>query len=131
MTLPATPQRLTALIVDDNDALRYVVQRALEVIQIAVVSMSSATEALTQLDSRHFDLAITDLSMPEMDGWEFCAAVHRRRPQLLLGIMTGWDAPEQQQLDRHGIEFVIFKPFNIRELQAQVVAALRERGLHS
>lgn len=125
------PDRPLALVIDDNDALRNVVQRALEVVKIPTVGSRSAREGLAMLAANPVPLVLTDISMPEMNGWEFCLQARSLYPDLMLGIMTGWGATEQAQLDAHGVSFVVLKPFNIRELQTQVLMIFRERGLIS
>lgn len=128
---PSTPvidDRRVVLVVDDNAALRSVVQRALEAVQLRVLTGASALEGLALLATTQCQLAISDLTMPDMDGWEFCRRARALYPQLALGLMTGWQAPEQTLLAAYGIRFVALKPFNIRELQAQVLAVLPNGG---
>ncbi len=117
--------RATVLVVDDDDALRPVVQRALEAANFHVLSTNSPARALAMIDAQPVTVILTDLSMPEMDGWEFCSLVHRRRPEVILGIMTGWGEPaDERALAASGVCFILSKPFNLRELQATVRAAV-------
>lgn len=124
MTIPSSDEANwpVVLVVDDNAALRSVVQRALEAVQLRVVTSGSARDGLALLDTYPCQVAITDLSMPDMDGWEFCRRARARHPQLVLGLMTGWQVPDQTQLAAYDIRFVALKPFDIRELQNQVLA---------
>lgn len=118
--------RATVLVVDDNDALRSVVQRALEAANLTVLSTNNVRGALAIIEKEPVTAILTDISMPDMDGWEFCRQVRRRRPDIVLGIMTGWGAPaDEQALAERGIRFVLAKPFNLRELQALVIEALQ------
>ena len=119
-------QRPTVLVVDDNDALRSVVQRALEAANFHVISANCVRHALSILDTQPITAILTDFSMPDMDGLEFCRLARRRRPEVVLGIMTGWGVPaDEAVLAETGIRFVLPKPFNLRELQALMVEALR------
>lgn len=117
---PDTP----VLVVDDNAAMRLVVKRALEAVHVAVITSESAVEALKIVAERNIKVVITDITMPDMDGWQFCAEAHATYPNLIIGIMTGWHAAAQARLDAHGVSFVVPKPFDIRDLQAKVLAVL-------
>lgn len=109
------------LVVDDNDALRAVVKRALEAVQLQVITSASAIEGLALVQQHAFRVVLTDISMPEMDGWGFCRQVRRAAPHLIIGIMTGWETPPADLLMAHDVRFVIAKPFNVRELQQQIL----------
>lgn len=118
--------RPTVLVVDDNDALRSVVHRALEAANLHVLSTDNVKRALVLLDSEPVAAILTDLSMPDMDGWQFCKLARKRRPDIVLGIMTGWGVPaDDKTLAAYGVKFVVAKPFNLRDLQALVVDAIR------
>lgn len=117
--------RPTVLVVDDNDALRAVVHRALEAANLHVISVDTCSGALAILDSHPIAAILTDLSLPDMNGWEFCKLARKRLPDVAMGIMTGWGAAaDDDTLARNGIRFVVAKPFNLRELQALVVEAI-------
>jgi DNA-binding response OmpR family regulator len=117
--------RPTVLVVDDNDALRAVVHRALEAANLNVISVDTCGRGLAVLDSQPVAALLTDLSLPDMSGWEFCKLARKRRPGIAMGIMTGWGVPaDDDTLANNGIRFVVAKPFNLRELQALVVEAV-------
>ncbi len=118
------PADALVLVVDDNEALRAIVKRALEGVHVVVATSKGANEALEVIATRPVKVVITDISMPDMDGWQFCSLAHARYPDLILGIMTGWEAGEQSRLAAHGVSFVVPKPFNVRDLQAQILALL-------
>ncbi|MBA3944502.1 MAG: response regulator [Herpetosiphonaceae bacterium] len=120
-----TSRDALVLVVDDDDALRSIVKRALEGVQVAVVTSKGAVEALDVIATRPIKVVLTDITMPDMDGWQLCSLVHARYPELILGIMTGWGGSEPLRLVAHGVSFVVPKPFNVHELQAQVLALLK------
>src|SRR5688500_14671004 len=119
------PATATLLVVDDNDALRSVVQPALPAANLNCGCIGSVSRALAAIENQPVSAILTDLSMPDMDGWEFCRLARKRCPHAVLAIMTGWGAPaDEATLVESGIRFVLAKPFNLRELQALMLEAL-------
>lgn len=84
--------RRSALIVDDEDTLLKVIVKGLEVLQpsLVVYSARSVGEAIAQLASRSFDLVITDLVMPEMDGFELLAYLSRSARRIPIIVMSAF-----------------------------------------
>lgn len=77
----------------------------------------SGPEALAMLERNQFDLVITDLSMPEMDGWAVASEVRRRWPQVKVVMITGYAVPsETVDSNRELVSDVIFKPIRFDDL---------------
>jgi CheY-like chemotaxis protein len=92
-----------------------------------VVVCSAGTEALARLAREPFDLLLTDVSMPDMDGWEVARRAAALRPGLPIGLVTGWGTQyEHLDLAALGIAFVLSKPFSLAEARRQVARALAE-----
>jgi CheY-like chemotaxis protein len=77
------------LLVDDNTALRSVLRLVLVCAGHAVYDVANGREALKQIAAEPFDLVITDLLMPEMDGVETIFAIHKAQPGLPIIAMSG------------------------------------------
>jgi len=78
---------------------------------------------VARIEAEAVDLVLTDLAMPGLSGWEVASACRERCPEARIGLITGFgDQLEAEKLERHGIEFVVAKPFSSEEL-VQVVAA--------
>ena len=73
---------LTALVVDDYDSMRSRLAAALKALGVTVTETVNGVEAMNALKNSAFDLVITDIVMPEMDGFELCEEV-RKTPGLL------------------------------------------------
>ncbi len=114
------------LAVDDEPELAAMLARMLHKDGHHVEVCGDGGEALAQLERERFDLLLTDVSMPGMDGWEVARRAKALRPDLPVGLMTGWGTQyEGVDLRPRGVDFVLSKPFTIeaaRELVARVLA---------
>jgi excisionase family DNA binding protein len=81
------PNNLRIMVVDDDDVELQIVERALK--KFTIEKINSGAEALNQMQSLHYDLMITDLKMPEMDGLELMAAALKINPSLVVIVLTG------------------------------------------
>lgn len=109
------------LVVDDDDLARMGVQRVLSREGYAVMEAASAEQALERLRQQRFDLVITDLQMPGMDGFELLQALKQRGSQLPVVMLTGHGSMETVlQALRHGVNDFLTKPYQPEELLAIV-----------
>src|SRR5688572_27492592 len=117
------------LLAEDDAVLRRHLAHALESAGYSVTAVSRGTEALPLLKSEFFDVLLTDVVMPEMDGIELahhCAGV---RPRIRIMFITGFAAVEVQCQAPHAA--VLSKPFHLRDLVRQVDRALSQPALAS
>lgn len=91
----------------------------------ATTACSSGTETITLVQEQHFDCIVLDVMMPGMDGYEVCRRIRKfsSTPIIFLSCL---DQPDDkvQGLMLGGDAYVV-KPYNLRELHAQVTACLR------
>jgi CheY-like chemotaxis protein len=66
-----------------------------------------------------YDLMLTDVGLPDGNGWELAAYAHKRLPSLRVGVITGWDEPANDE-QAHGVEFVLRKPLRAAELLSHI-----------
>ena len=99
---PQASERLPpsrVLVVDDQQEMREVTVRLLRSFGAEVVDVIDATSALAQLEKEQFDLVVSDIMMPGVDGMEFARALRERhgseRPLLALTALSGGSAQEQ------------------------------------
>ena len=117
------------LIVDDNPALLRMVEEKLTTEGFDVFTAPSGVKALQVMEERGLPhLAIVDLMMPDMDGFEFCRVV-QQFCDLPIIMLTAVDQEEVvvQGLE-HFAEDYVTKPFSPRELIARVRRVLRRIG---
>ena len=114
------------LVVDDEPVIARVVSEQLRRLGYEVTSVTDPEDALELVaeDPEDFDLVLTDLQMPRMDGVELAARMARLRPQLPVVLSTGnrWSVPASTARAA-GIREIVDKPFRIEEL-AHVLRAV-------
>ena len=126
--MPVNPshRRLTRiLLAEDDESMRGFLTRALERAGHQVVAMGNGEEAFGRLQDEPFDLLLTDIVMPVMDGIELARRASDLDPQLKIMFITGFAAvtlesdPAAMQDAR-----VLSKPFHLRDLVEQVEQVL-------
>src|SRR5438270_7019081 len=107
------PVRL--LVVDDDAPLRELIVAALVESGYSVRAAASAEKAVIALHTARFDLVLSDVSMPGMDGIAFSSMISHTHPELPVVLITGISDVDvaRQALQRGATDFVT-KPFSIR-----------------
>jgi two-component system, cell cycle response regulator CpdR len=117
------------LLVDDEEAMRMLIARALAEDGHQVVAAGDGIEALDRLARDRFDLLLTDVKMPVMDGIALALAAARDYPKMVILLMTGY---ADQRERAHGLDAlihdVIAKPFANEQIRAVVNEALAAKG---
>lgn len=115
------------LVVDDELHVQSFVQRGLELDAHEVETASDGSLALSRIGRARepFDLILTDIQMPVMDGIELALTVAQDHPSLPLILMTGYaDQRERAVGIEDLVSDVLLKPFELHKLQAAVGRAL-------
>ena len=118
------------LIADDEEAVRGLIARALQMDGHATVTAQDGAEALDILSRERgaFDLLLTDIKMPLMDGIALALATARDFPKLTILLMTGFaDQRERASGLNAIIHDVITKPFSVADIRGAVTQALAAR----
>ena len=85
--------RASALVVDDDASVRFVLGRALESIGIEVTEVDDGAEVIPLVQGRRFDVLVIDLYMPGMNGFELLRQLRRPPPNVLPRPRTATDVP--------------------------------------
>jgi DNA-binding NtrC family response regulator len=120
--------RRTVLICDDEPAVRFAIEEALEALGVDTISVGSAEEGLERVADA--DVVITDLVMPKTDGFAFLAACRKADPELPVVMLTaqGNERTAVQALKQGAYDY-LSKPFALDELRLCVSRALETRAL--
>ncbi len=110
------------LLAEDDATMRNYLCRALERVGYAVTSADRGSEALTLVKAERFDLLLTDIVMPEMDGIELAQAAALVDPAMRVMFITGFAAVALKASAAASGAKVLSKPFHLRELVGQVGA---------
>ena len=106
------------LLVDDDAAVRAMVNQGLERQGFEVVAAASVTEALRRITTEHFDVLITDLHMPNPgDGFTVVTAMRHSQPDAVTLLVSGYpDTQSAMETILLEVDEVIVKPFEIGRL---------------
>ncbi len=125
---PATAgARLRILVVDDEQSVLGVAEQFLHRAGHTVTACSSPTAALSRLQSGPlaFDVLLSDLNMPQMDGTVLAVEARRIRPDLAIVLATGFlgDDELESRAAEIGIDEIVTKPFDLEKLLAAIQRA--------
>ena len=110
-------QRLSVLVVDDEASLRTSIEKNLELAGYSVVTEGDPLSALNLLKDQSFDIVLTDLKMPKIDGLEFINACKEKCPDAAIVLMTGFGNHDLAlEAMRAGAYDYVPKPFEIEDL---------------
>lgn len=119
------------LLAEDNATNRMVVSRILEKQGAIITLATNGIEALSSLELRSFDLLLTDVFMPEMNGKVLVerlragTSINAKIPVIALTAMG--DIHEAEELKGYGVDQVVLKPFNSKDL----IRAIAEQCLNA
>ena len=118
------------LIADDEDSMRSLVARAIAMDGHDTVTAQDGAEALEILtrEAGAFDLLLTDIQMPIMDGIALALSAARDFPRLTILLMTGFAHQRERASNLSAIAHdVITKPFSVADIRTAVADALSSR----
>lgn len=124
-SIPAKAISKRILVAEDNQALRDVVSEILDFMGFEVSFTANGVEALAAFVDRSFDLVLTDLEMPLMDGWRLTHSIKEKSPNTPIVWMTGSDRKAVlKEMEGKPVASVLFKPFRTTDLENAVTGAL-------
>ncbi|MDG6079612.1 response regulator [Erythrobacter litoralis] len=121
------PMQKRILLAEDDQAMRSYLERALEKAGYAVDSVDRGTEAVPLLEDQNYDLLLSDIVMPEMDGIELAQRCNEISPHTKVMFITGFAAVTLKASREQPQAKVLSKPFHLRDLVLEVERVLEER----
>jgi two-component system, OmpR family, KDP operon response regulator KdpE len=117
------------LVVDDERPIRRFLKTSLSVFGYEIDEASDGQEAISTAVSKHPDLIILDLSLPDMDGFQVLKKIREwsKVPIIILSVREG-ESDKITALDE-GADDYLTKPFSVGELTARIRVALRHASL--
>ena len=123
------------LLTEDDDSVRAFVSRALELDGHKVETACNGVEAMERLSTSNggFDLLVTDVKMPIMDGIALAHEASGQWPRMPILLMTGFaDQRERAQDLADVIRDVVTKPFTLQQIREAVSdAVVEEKAAHA
>lgn len=117
-----------ALIVDDEPAIRELLEITLTRMNVGVCAAATLSEAKTLLDRRSFDLCLTDMRLPDGDGLELVERIQTRHPNLPVAVITAHGNMESaiRALKNGAFDFIA-KPLDLQNLRTLIQTAIKVR----
>ncbi len=120
----------SVLIVEDEENLRYILNLCLTEAEFDTIAVSSAEEALKKLSLKHFDFIITDLRLPQTDGFSFITQLRTFQTTSYVILMTAYgDKEKAVEALKAGADDYISKPFRPDELIIKINIVLAKKDL--
>jgi CheY-like chemotaxis protein len=131
---PIASRNINVVLVDDEPSVLFALQLLLKAVGYNVLEFSCAKKALEYFDTwesetselqedkpERCDVVLSDLRMPEMDGFEFIRQLRRRKAELPIILMSAHASPREQELaEQLGSNAFLAKPFTPDKLDALV-----------
>ena len=122
---PRAGRSARILVVEDEPAVREMLVDVLVGQGHDVVARADGVSALARLDGPPFDLALVDLSMPGMSGWDVAKRLREARPEVPIALVTGWgDQIDLAEAKKRGVDYLVAKPFNVDDMSRLVASVI-------
>ena len=117
------------LVVDDEKEIRDFLFKALsQIAGFRVELAENGEEALKKIEKEFFDLVLTDLKMPDMDGLQLVAEIAKSKPEILTVLMTGHGSIDSAlEAMKRGASDYLTKPLNLEEMFVRLQKVLEEK----
>lgn len=115
------------LLAEDDEAMRTYLERALKQAGYQVDAVDRGTEAIPLLENGAYDLLLSDIVMPEMDGIELAQRCNEISPATKVMFITGFAAVTLKASREQPHAKVLSKPFHLRDLVMEVERVLQEK----
>jgi two-component system cell cycle response regulator CpdR len=121
---------ISILLAEDDESMRVYLARALERSGYAVTAVDRGTAALPLIETEVFDLLLTDIVMPEMDGIELAQKAAAIAPEMRVMFITGFAAVALKAGRAAPSAKILSKPFHLRDLVAEVDRLFQTEDAH-
>jgi len=118
------------LLAEDDESMRLYLARALERVGYHVTAVDRGTAAVPLLRQERFDLLLTDIVMPEMDGIELAQQAAEISPDVRVMFITGFAAVALKAGRRTPEAKVLSKPFHLKDLVMEVDRMFQSEDQH-
>ena len=119
---------VSILVIEDEEQIRTMLVDALAGAGHNVESATDGLTGLARFQGGHFDVVLTDLSLPECSGLDVARSVKRTHPETPVVLITGWGhLLNPERLRESGIDLMLVKPFRLERLLSVLGDALRLR----
>ncbi|ARB40972.1 DNA-binding response regulator [Mammaliicoccus sciuri] len=122
---------VTCLVVDDDKFILNDLKREIEREHINVITSLSGEEALEVVEHKYIDIAVVDIMMPGMDGFELCQILKDSFDIPVIMLTARDELSDKENAFLAGTDDYVTKPFEIKELIFRIKAVLRRFKINS
>jgi len=119
-------ERYRALIVEDDPAIRRLVQKLLSRLDIEIDMAGDGRVAVEKLRSQRYSVLILDLMVPEINGFEVIEFLKRENIHVPVAVVSAVSQQALTRLDQDIVKLVISKPFDVEEFTRAVLSLCAE-----
>jgi CheY-like chemotaxis protein len=124
------PEQSKILIVDDSQELTEVIHEYMEANGFIVDTTTESTNALRLITANGYDVIVSDIHMPGMDGLELMGLIKNKHPDLPVILITGYSISEARKIAMEkGADAFVAKPFHMKEILDVVTDILNKKRL--
>lgn len=131
MSSPDSEKPYRALIVEDDPAIRRLVEKLLSRRQVAIDVAGDGRTAIDKLRSRTYSVVVLDLMVPEINGFEVIEFLKREKLTVPVAVVSAVSQQALTRLDLDIVKLVISKPFDVDEFTSAVLALCAEAEGHA
>ncbi len=118
------PRKPRILAIDDQEMIRELLASMLDELKYPHKICADGLEGVKAFEEDHYDILITDLGLPDIDGWEVARRTRKHDPDLPVIVITGWGVKNEQVRENRDLaDYVLAKPFRMEQLQELIVKA--------
>ena len=129
--MTVSSERYRALIVEDDPAIRRLVEKILARRNVEIDTAHDGREAVEKLGRKHYSVLILDLMVPELNGFEVIEFLKRENVRVPVAVVSAVSQQALTQLDLDVVKLVISKPFDVDEFTKAVLGLCAEAEGHA
>jgi len=119
--IPTLGRKTQVLVVDDSQAVREVLSKTLSFLGYDVTLAGNGIEAGRLFFTGSYDVVITDLEMPLLNGWELSRLIKERSPNTPVIVVSGaFDETHWEKTNMSCVDAIILKPFKLKDIEGTV-----------
>ncbi len=120
-----TERQPHVLVVDDESLVCWALEKALNKIGCQISTVPTGEAAIEAMSASRFDLVITDMKLPHLDGFAVASEAKRRLPDTPVMMISAFgDSASRQKAEATSIEYFIDKPFDLAAMTSLVASIL-------
>lgn len=114
------------LIAEDTDSVRDILRRQLEHLNVDADFVSSGNEALEAINSGEYDILVTDLHMPDVDGYELVKTIRAQEAKIkkdfpIVALSADVQITQREHYMKHGFDEYLLKPVSLGQLRGLLI----------